>query len=114
MHETRTPYRHVLIIDLSITPASAAAIKRHLYGDAPRPGLEFMVAIGCLIDLETKPLETIMTEVTWRLEQHPGVDGIYLVGDSDQYELEALCQEIARRTRRETSAINIDELIADE
>jgi hypothetical protein len=114
MPETRTPYRYALIIDLNLAPVDGKAIRLYLYGDAPRPSLEFTVNIGCLVDLETKPFDTIMREVSWRIEQRPGTDAIYLVGDPNEYDLESLCQEIARSIGVPTSPIATSELAIHE
>lgn len=105
MQEKRTPRRYVLVIDLSPAPTDGATIRYSLYGDTESHGLEFTSYIGCEIDLAAKPLEHIMAEVSWRLDQHPGINMIYLIGEFADHVMESLCREVCRLTKQTTSVL---------
>lgn len=111
MPKTRTPYRYTLIVNLHYAPIAGDVVTRHLYGDEQRPSLEFMAHVGQQIALETKPLDVIMHEIDWQLQLHPKTEAIYLVGDPEDLDLDALGQEVARRVELPISTISVEELL---
>ena len=112
MPETRTPIQHLLIINLHRTQINRQIIRRYLYGSEHRqPTVDYMAWIGNNIDLEINPLDVIMREVDWKLEQHPGTRAICLVGGFQQEQMNALSNEVERQTGLPVYPVLVDKLL---